>query len=416
MLNPKAPQHVLITTSTFPMAPDDAVSARFVLDLAQHLTAHCRVTVLAPAGPRTQPWERWGDVRVRRFPYFVPPSWQTLAAGEGMVATMRASWRAKLQAPFFVASQWAMLPDLVRDEGIDLINPHWIVPQGFTAALWRRTLGVPTVVTAHGADVALLGRMRGGPAIGRYVFSRCDGLVSDSSYLAQRTEEIIGRKVLNEAIPMGVATSRFQPSARPAALGAVGAVPVVLFVGKFVPKKGIPVLLEAVGALKGAGRRISLVLIGGGPLEQSLRDIADGLGISDDVRFVGWVKNDELPSYYAAADVVCVPSIQDAHGETEGTPVVLQEALACGGLVVASRSSGIVDVIRDGENGWSVPPGDAPALAAGIAHALAVDTVDRERTRAAARLTASDHRWERVAERYYGFFARAATRERRARD
>lgn len=409
------PQHVLITTSTFPMAPDDAVSARFVLDLAQHLTAHCRVTVLAPAGPRTQPWERWGDVRVRRFPYFAPPSWQTLAAGEGMVATMRASWRAKLQAPFFVASQWAMLPDLVRDEGIDLVNPHWIVPQGLTAAMWRRTLGVPTVVTAHGADVALLGRMRAGSAIGRHVFSRCEGLISDSSYLARRTEEIIGREIVHEAIPMGVATSRFQPGARPATLGAAGAVPVVLFVGKFVLKKGIPVLLEAVAELKASGRRVSLLLIGGGPLERSLRDLADGLGISDDVRFVGWVKNEELPSYYAAADIVCVPSIQDAHGETEGTPVVLQEALACGGLVVASRSSGIADVIRDGENGWSVPPGDAEALAVGIAHAIEVSGAERERVRTAARATAGEHRWERVAERYYAFFAAAATRGRRAR-
>jgi glycosyltransferase involved in cell wall biosynthesis len=394
------------------MDADDKVSARFVLELAQHLTAHARVTVLAPAGPNTQAWEQWGDVRVRRFPYFYPAHAQTLAAGEGMVATMRASAKAKLQAPFFVASQWAMLPDLVRELGVDVVNPHWILPQGLTAALWRRTLAVPSVITAHGADVALLGRMRGGAALGRFIFARADGLVSDSSYLATRTEEIVGHAIPHEAIPMGVATSRFQRGARPEALAAADGVSTILFVGKFVLKKGIPVLLDAVAALKAKGRPVQLLLIGGGPLEADLRARAAALGVEADVRFLGWVKNDELPSYYAAADVVCVPSVQDAHGETEGTPVVLQEAMSCGAVVVASRTSGIVDVVRDGENGWSVPPADATALSAALTIALDAPIAERESLRAAARRSAAEHRWERVAERYYEFFAQALQRTR----
>lgn len=407
MLTRQGPQHVLISTSTFPMAPDDAVSARFVLDLAQHLTAHCRVTVLAPAGPRTQPWEQWGDVRVRRFPYFVPASRQTLAAGEGMVATMRASLWGKMQAPFFVASQWAMLPDLVRELGVDFLNPHWILPQGMTAALWQRTLAVPMVVTAHGADVALLGRMRGGRGIGRYIFARSAGLIADSAYLARRTEEIVGHPIPHAAIPMGVRTALFQSAPVAPAPRVPQARPTLLFVGKFVPKKGIPVLLEAVSQLRARGKGVRLQLIGGGPLEGALRADVDRLGIGADVEFLGWVKNDDLPSRYAHANVVCVPSVEDAHGETEGTPVVLQEALSCAAMVVASRSSGIGDVLRDGENGWVVPPGDASALAHALETALGAPADVQARVRAAARATAAESAWPRVAERFYAFFSAA---------
>lgn len=401
---------VLLTTSTFPMDREDKVSARFVLDLARHLSAHVKVVVLAPAGPGTRRRELWDGVTVYRFPYWLPAGAQRLAAGEGMVATMRASWFARMQAPFFVASQWAMLPGIVRKERIDLVNPHWIVPQGFTAVDWRRHLKVPMVVTAHGADVAWLGRSRFGARLGQYVFDRADGFIADSEYLATRTEEIIGRPIPHRAIPMGVATSLFQPGLASAPPLAAGPGPTLLFVGKFVPKKGVPVLLEALALLRRTRPSARLVLIGGGPLEGELRARVARLGLQDAVELRGWVKNDALPQYYAAADVVCVPSVQDAHGETEGTPVVLQEAMASGAVVVASRSSGIVDVIRDGENGWSVPPNDAAALATALEVALDASPEQRARVQAAARATSGEHSWERVAQRFLEVFQESAAR------
>lgn len=408
MLSARRPQHVLITTSTFPMSVDDKVSARFILDLAQHLTAHCRVTVLAPAGPSTTPWERWGELRVRRFPYFVPASAQRLAAGEGMVATMRSSWFAKLQAPFFVASQWALLPSLVRDEGIDALNPHWIIPQGFTAAFWRGELGIPNIVSAHGADVAWLDRARLGRRVARYVFSQADGFIADSAYLATRTEQIVGRAIPHAAIPMGVETSVFQPGDRPVALGNATGEKTLVFVGKLVPKKGVDVLVRALRLLRDEGQRARLIIIGGGPLEADIRAQVEQLGVGDAVSLIGWVKNHKLPSYYASADVVCVPSVQDAHGETEGTPVVLQEALSCGAIVVASQSSGIVDVMRDGVNGFAVASGDARALMQGIQRALALAPDARAAMRVAARAQAAEASWPRVAARYYDVFSESA--------
>jgi phosphatidylinositol alpha-1,6-mannosyltransferase len=395
------------------MSPDDKVSARFVLDLALHLTAHAKVFVLAPAGPRTAAREPWGDVTVLRYRYFAPARLQMLAAGEGMVATMRSSALARAQAPLLVAAQWRALPSIVRREGIDLINAHWIVPQGVTSASWRGRLRVPVVVTAHGADVAWLDRSRLGHRIARYVFDRADGFIADSQYLATRTEEIAGRSIPHAAIPMGVATWLFQPGNAPAAPPSEQtgrSARTLLFVGKLVPKKGVNVLVDALHLLRADRRDVRLLLIGGGPLEAEIRDQVARLGLGAAVEMKGWVNNHDLPAYYRTADVVCVPSVQDEHGETEGTPVVLQEAMASGALVVASRSSGIIDVVRDGENGWSVPPNDAPALARAIAAVLALDETSRCRVRAAARDTAGGHNWERVAARFAETFAESAAR------
>lgn len=248
--------------------------------------------------------------------------------------------------------------------------------------------------------------------LARYVFGRSQGLIADSQELASRTEVIAGRSIPHAAIPMGVTTSVFRPLAPPTSAEDARRVRTVVFVGKFVPKKGIDVLIDAFAALRARGVVAQLALIGGGPLESALRAQVSRLDLDASVDFRGWVANHELPTQYAQSDVVCVPSVQDAHGETEGTPVVLQEAMACGAVVVASRSSGISDVVQDGINGWSVPPSDPQALAEAIGRALAMPPLAREAMRVAARDSATRHSWPRVAERYFEFFREAVQRTR----
>jgi glycosyltransferase involved in cell wall biosynthesis len=401
------PRRVLITTSTFPEDERDAATARFILDLAQHLAAHVQVVVLAPGSPRAPTRSVWGRVTVLRYRYFLPKRLQRVTGGEGMLAAARGGLLPRVQLPFFLAAQWAALPRVVRDEGIDLVNAHWIVPQGVTAAAWRRRIGVPLVVSAHGADVALLARMPAGAALARYVFDRSDFFIADSRYLADETERIVGRPIPHEAIPMGVATSTFRPDGDALELRRQPSERVVLFVGKLVPKKGLPVLLDAVARVRATGKRVRLVIVGGGPLEAEVRARIGELGLEAAVELAGWVRNDRLPAYLRAADVVCVPSIRDEHGETEGTPVVLQEALAAGCLVVASDTSGIPDVVRHGVNGWLAPPGDAAALASALARALEVEGDARATMSQAARATSHDHRWERVAIRHLDCYAEA---------
>ena len=406
----RALSRALLTTSTFPSGESDKVTARFVLDLATHLAAHLRVVVLAPAAPGTRSREQWGDVTVLRYRYFAPARLQVITGGEGVLATLRANRLARAQLPLLVAAQWAVLPGIVRRERIDLVNTHWIVPQGLNAAVWRRVFRLPHVTTAHGADVAFLARSRVGGPLTRFIFSQTDYLIADSEHLAVEVERRLGRPVPHRAIPMGMSQALFRPDGSSLRLRHADDERVVLFVGKLVPKKGVNVLLEAAARLKAMGRRVRVVVIGGGPLEESIRQSLFQLDLIDRVDLKGWVRNDQLPSYYRAADVVCVPSVRDHHGETEGTPVVLQEALGAGAIVVASDISGIPEVVRDGDNGWIVPPSDANALARALMTALDMDDPSRQAMQQAARRTALGHSWERVAEHYLEAFGEAASR------
>jgi glycosyltransferase involved in cell wall biosynthesis len=404
------PARVLLTTSTFPSGEDDRVTARFVLDLARHLSAHVDVTVLAPAGPGTRPRERWDGVTVMRYRYFAPARLQRLAGGAGALATMRQSPFARAQALPFLLAQWAAVARVVRRERIDLVNSHWIVPQGLAAALWRRRLGFVHVVTAHAADVALLGRLPFGRTLAGFILDRTDLYLPVSHYLARVTEEQVGRAVPHRVIPMGASPAQFQPAGPAANLRRQPGEQVVLFVGKLVPKKGVGVLLEAVGRLRGGGTPMRVAVAGGGPLEEELRRQSARLRLDAACEFLGWIRHEALPGYYRGANVVCLPSVEDQRGETEGTPVVLQEALASGAIVVASEVSGVPEVVEDGRNGWLAPPGDADALARVLDRAVSMREPDLTRMRQAARETALEHAWERVAERYVEAFQEAARR------
>ncbi|MBU1084105.1 MAG: glycosyltransferase, partial [Candidatus Omnitrophica bacterium] len=104
--------------------------------------------------------------------------------------------------------------------------------------------------------------------------------------------------------------------------------------------------------MKDNGADFKVVIAGGGPLEERLKNDAAGRGLTGLIEFAGWKKNDELPEIYSASDVVVVPSVFDSKGESEGMPVVINEAFAAGVPVLASGISGITDLVENGRNGW----------------------------------------------------------------
>jgi D-inositol-3-phosphate glycosyltransferase len=182
-------------------------------------------------------------------------------------------------------------------------------------------------------------------------------------------------------VPCGVDVDLFRPGDRAAARARLdlGTGPVLLFVGRPTPIKGLEVLLRALaglraGGLGGAAPR--LVIVGGDRDERRdeararLRARASALGVEAWVDFRGPQPQPALPDYYRAADLCLVPS----HHESFGMAAL--EAMACGASVVASRVGGLATTIQDGVTGVLVPPRDEVALAAAIA-ALLADTPRR---------------------------------------
>jgi len=213
------------------------------------------------------------------------------------------------------------------------------------------------------------------------------------------------------AIPCGVDTELFAPANAEEARRRleVEPGPLLLYVGRIAPIKGLATLLDAVAFLRAGGRPVRLWIVGGDAdepadgHEASLRRRITALGLDGAVRFLGPQPQDALPAYYAAADATVLPSRYESFG------MVALEAMACGSPVIASRVGGLTTTVRDRVTGFLVREGDVGALADRIESLLGDPDLawrlGREGVRWAAR-----HRWPCVAEAVCREYARLVAR------
>jgi len=200
-------------------------------------------------------------------------------------------------------------------------------------------------------------------------------------------------------IPCGVDTDVFMPGDALAARDALGLPPgpLLLYVGRIAPIKGLETLLDALGCLRGAGTPARLAVVGGEmdePVDGHQADVrrrAAALGLGDAVTFVGAQPQRRLRDWYVAADVTVLPSYYESFG------MVALEAMACGSAVVASRVGGLQTTVRDGVTGLLVPEGDPCALAETITRVLG-DGALRWRLGREGQRWAAQHRWPCVGE------------------
>jgi len=203
-----------------------------------------------------------------------------------------------------------------------------------------------------------------------------------------------------EVINNGVDCRRFRPDVNPESIraryGTAGKF-VVLFVGaltRWHAYKGLDVLLSAMRIALQLKRDLLLLVVGDGDLRPYYSSIARQLKLENKVIFAGNVSDEELAEYYTASDVLVLPS----KDMSEGFGLTLLEANASGRPCVASNTGGIPEVIRDGYNGFLVPPNDPQALARKIVRLAKDDKKRREMGRNGRRVAVS-HDWSIIAKR-----------------
>ncbi|MDX6718155.1 MAG: colanic acid/amylovoran biosynthesis glycosyltransferase [Solirubrobacteraceae bacterium] len=157
--------------------------------------------------------------------------------------------------------------------------------------------------------------------------------------------------------------------ARPRAAPAHGPVR-ALCVASLEEKKGHRVLLGALAEADGRLRRVELDLVGPGALRAELQALALALGLGDRVRFHGALAEPAVAELLDRADLFVLASVVERSGFMEGIPVALMEALATGVPVVATRLSGVPELVRDGDTGLLAEPGEAASLRAALERAI----------------------------------------------
>ncbi|WP_238652098.1 glycosyltransferase family 4 protein [Paenibacillus piscarius] len=183
-----------------------------------------------------------------------------------------------------------------------------------------------------------------------------DQILVSSQWIGQLTRELGVSADRIHTLPYGVNLAAYAArAAEPAPLRFQEGIPVIMYAGRLEYIKGVHVLIEALGMLHQRCQRWICAVAGMGSLLEELQEQIRRLGIADQVHFTGTLDN--IPAALKAADIYVQPSLQDTQ------PFSVTEAQLAGIAPVVAGTSGMPEMVRQGETGWIVPPGDAGALA-----------------------------------------------------
>ncbi|WP_081236957.1 glycosyltransferase family 4 protein [Streptomyces viridosporus] len=292
---------------------------------------------------------------------------------------------------------------LLREHGCTSVWFGAAAPLGLMAPALRRAGAERIVATTHGHEAGWAQL----PAA-RQLLRRIGQSTDTMTYLGAYTRTRIAAALTPEAasrmvqLPPGVDEKTFHPGSGGdevrARLGLTDR-PVVVCVSRLVPRKGQDTLIRAMPAILAAEPDAVLLIVGGGPYEKDLRDLARQTGVADSVRFTGSVPWEELPAHYGAGDVFAMPCRTRRGGlDVEGLGIVYLEASATGLPVVAGDSGGAPDAVLDGETGWVVPGGSPDQAADRIVTLLGDAELRRRMGERGRRWVEEKWRWDLLAE------------------
>ena len=293
--------------------------------------------------------------------------------------------------------------ELLRHHGSEVVWFGAAAPLALLATTLRRAGADRVLASTHGHEVGWSMLPAARSAL-RCIGERTDVVTYVSRYTRGRFAAAFGPHAALEHLPSGVDVAAFHPDATAKAqLRArygLGQRPVVVCVSRMVPRKGQDMLIRALPRIQRHAPGAALVLVGGGPYGNTLRTLAARVGVAEDVVFTGGVAAEELAAHHCLGDVFAMPCRTRGAGlDVEGLGIVYLEASASGLPVVAGRSGGAPETVRDGETGTVVDGTCVEEIADAVGTLLA-DPERAARMGAAGRAWVSEHwRWDRLSQR-----------------
>lgn len=308
-------------------APVAGVPPLGIASLHGHLKAHIGAALRQPLG-----WCRALALAWRR-------------GGEGWRDFLRAAWLAQS----------------LRRGGATCLHAHFIARPADVAEMAALMSGLPLSISAHAKDIYLSRPedLKRKLMAARFTVT-CTGL-------NLRTLTQIAPKAVVQRMYHGINHQQFHPLRQTRMPGGPAC---ILAVGRLKAKKGLDILIEACRRLHAGGRHIQCLIVGYGEAGDALQAQIHSAGLRDVVQLLGKLPRHRVIECYARADVFVQPSRVMADGDRDGIPNVMLEAMSMALPVVASKVSGIPEVIEHQSNGLLVQPDDAVALAAAIEHLL----------------------------------------------
>lgn len=285
---------------------------------------------------------------------------------------------------------------------VDFVQAYFAVPAGWVAWVIKATRRIPYAVYFGGSDIP-----GANPSRYRYVYplltpllkaiwrgakfrTVCSHDLARLGHAADPATEFI-------VIPNGVETDRFVPITRPPNPKVK-----ILFIGRLIPRKGFQRVVASLPEVRQqTNKPFAVEVVGSGAAREDLDKIAEKLGVSDLISYVGTVPYEQLEKAYQYADIFVLTSL------SEGMPSVILEAMGCGLPVVASDVGGNNELVAEGTTGYLIDGDDVATLAKRLAQLINDETLRREMGRR-GREAALKYDWQHIMSRYNELYARYA--------
>ena len=338
-------------------------------------------------------------IQVVRFRY-APAGIEKLTHGEGAPNKLKKSPMLKLLTLTYLLCGTYKVWKVCRQEQPEILHVHWPFPHGLMALLPARLTGVKVVSSCHSAEIALAS----GNKLSTWLLAAClcrsDAVTANSRYTAKLIHKISG--IDSEVIPYGVTVQIDPQGPLPADQPDV---PMLLFSGRLIPRKGVHFLLRAMPLIL-AKRKVRLVITGDGHCREEWEALSRELGLAHLVEFAGFVSNERLSELFRSCSIYVHPAIYDERNDTEGLGVVLIEALRNRKPVVASGIGGIVDIIKDESTGLLVPEKNPAALAQAVLRLLEDPALARRLGEQGYAYATEAFDWDRITDRLEAVYQR----------
>lgn len=334
---------ILFINHEFP--PLGGGGGRITWHLARELSRDHSVDVLTSGAKGVQLW-RCGTSRLVQV-----PTWGRKAVGAASVL----SWLS------FLLGGLGRGYVLCQRRKYDVIHAYFALPSGLLAFCLNRLLGIPYVLTIIGADIYDPTR-KTSPYQNSVLISLVRKIINCSSATAAISRDIM-HKAVQYYHPLTTSIQVVHPGFDHLEASSVTRMQldlpkrafILISIGRLVKRKGLMYVLGAMHQL--GDKSVLWLVVGDGPERSSLVEAAGRLGLIKQVRFLGYLREDEKYEYLGVSDVFVLPSFHEGFG------LVFLEAMACGLPIVTTHEGGQVDIVADGVNGFLVPVGDSHQLA-----------------------------------------------------
>jgi glycosyltransferase involved in cell wall biosynthesis len=409
---------VLIVTSFFPTSESDDVPQFLyeqVLALATYnpsmeifILTTTRKDNLSPVLP--------ANVVVQRFSYMFTTSNQNLT-NLGILPAIKTSKLNIFQVPLLFIFEFIAILKFLYKHKPDYIYSHWFLPQGILCHIASVLFRVPHLFTSHSYDVEICKKLPLiGPFIVRVAIRRMQAITVVSTRTLLGIKKFFKSHEWNhiqdkfEVLPMGISSPisiDLDESNCLSLMSRYKDKKVIVFMGRFVEKKGIGSLLKSFSELSLVETNVILVLAGSGTLKTKLMSLIQELDLIDKVELPGFISKEMKAFYLTRADLFVLPSVVSPDGDREGLPVSLLESMSYGNICIATEASGACEIIDSGVNGFIYNQDNEAGLLSLMKSLLNYDRSTLGKIKIAAKITSKKYQWENIiATQYHHFFGK----------